>query len=473
LIKSFGRDLVIYGLSSSISKFFSLFLVPVYTRIFTPEEFGTIDLIGTIVAFVSIIGMMQLESAVSRYYYAEIKECERNEMISTALWSIVLLSSIIFLLWVLLSKSLTSIVFNTVQYANVLFIAGLTIPISNLNSLCTVIIRFKKKPVHYLAFQSSQMILSIGVTVWLVVYIKTGIIGVFAGQLAGLFLTAVGMSYYLRNHIMLIWQWTQLKKMLRFSLPLVPSVAGSWANSYINRFVMVGYLSIAEIGLYAVALKFASLFNLLDAAFRMAWGPFFWETYEKNADHRNIFRDIQSHTIVLIMCLVILVTLFSKEIILTFTTFDYLDAAPLFGLLSLAIGISTIINQTTSLGPGITKRTEYNTIIYFLSVTANVGALFLLVPTFGLIAVPICLLFGSLTLWISSWYNSESLYKIGFRKTPALLITIVALLFIIIDFQIVLPTYMKIIIMTAMLFTLFMKYRVLVTSFVNPYKQHS
>lgn len=468
MMKSFGRDLLIYGLSSSVSRFFSLFLVPVYTRIFTPEEFGTMDLIATIVAFASIVGMMQLESAVSRYYYAEKNENERNAMISTALWTILFLSSLIFVLLALFSKSLTSLVFNTAQYANVLIIAGLTIPVSNLNSLYTVVIRFKKKPVHYLAFQSSQILLSICVTIWLVVYVKTGIVGVFAGQLAGFLLTAVAMSYYLRNHIKPIWQLIQLKRMLRYSLPLVPAVAGTWANSYINRFVMVGYLSVAEIGLYAVALKFASLFNLIGAAFRMAWGPFFWETFETNENHRKVFRDIQRHVTFLIIGLVIVITLFSNEIILVFTTVDYVESARLLGLLALSMGISAIIVQTTGVGPGITKRTEYNTIIYFLSVAVNVGALFLLVPAFGLIAVPVSLLLGSLTLWITGWYNSERLYKIGFKKLPAFLITLLALLFIFIDIRFELPLYLKGIIMFALLGMFFLKYRMLIASFVKP-----
>lgn len=473
MLKSFGRNLIIYGLSSSVSKFFSLFLVPVYTRIFTPMELGIIDLIATIVAFVSIISMVQLESAVSRFYFAEKNENQRNIMISTALLTVMFLSLLILVLLALFSNCVSLLVFKTRKYSDVLMLAGLTIPISNLNSLYTVVIRFMNKPFHYLTFQFFQMILSILVTVWFVVYVKIGIVGVFVGQIAGLFLTIIGMSYYLRNHIKMIWQWVQLKKMLRYSLPLVPSVAGSWANSYINRFVMVGYLSIAEIGLYAVALKFASFFNLLDAAFRMAWGPFFWETYEKSANHRQIFRDIQSHTIIFIMFLVIIVTLFSKVIVLTFTTNYYLDAAPLLGFLSLSIGISTIINQTTSLGPGITKRTEYNTIIYFLSVAANVGSLFLLVPLFGIIAVPICLLIGSLTMWVVSWYSSECLYNIGFRRAQAFLVTVFTLLLIIIDFQIVIPTFIKILIILVLLFILFVKYSLSATPFFNLKKNHT
>jgi len=150
MLKAFGKDFIIYGLSSSISKFVGLFLVPLYTRVFSPEQYGTMDLISTVVAVIAIIGMMQLESAVSRYYFAEKNDDSKTLMISTAIWSILLLSGFLLSFLIFFSNHISILLFGKDEFSLVLIIAGITMPFTNLNGLFTVIMRFKKKPIHYL-----------------------------------------------------------------------------------------------------------------------------------------------------------------------------------------------------------------------------------------------------------------------------------------------------------------------------------
>lgn len=459
MVKSFGRDFFIYGISSSISTFIGIFLVPLYTRYFTTDDYGTMDLIATVVAFTAIIGMMQLESAVSRYYYAEKNTKQRNTMVSTALWSILTGSLLLFLILTILARDISLLLFDSKVFATVLIIAGITIPLSNLKGLFTVVMRFKKKPVHYLIFQLVQLLITISITVFLILYFRVGIISVFIGQLSGLLVIIACMAYYLRSEVMLCWSKADFKKMMRYSLPLVPSTAGNWANSYLNRFVMLGYLSVSEIGIYAVALKFASIFNLIGSAFRMAWGPFFWETLEKNPNHKNVFKDLLQHVSLLVFSSVILVTLYSNELVRLLTTEEYFFAAKLIGTLALAMAIGNVIAQIPGMGPSIIKKTEYNTIIYFISVAANIGSLFIFVPIIGLMGVPISLLIGNLTLFVIAWYNSERLYRIGFNKRSMFISIIIVIGIISLNYWFNIYLLIKLIISLLLMVYIYYKYQ--------------
>ena len=205
-----------------------------------------------------------------------------------------------------------------------------------------------------------------------------------------------------------------MKIFFRYSLPSVPAVAINWLNSYAGRFVMLGYLTLADIGLYTVALKIASVFSLLRNAFRMAWGPFMWENFEKHG-HKETYQRIMKVVSIGIFSIVVLVALFSGEVLSLLTTQEYASAAPLIGILGFSIGL-TIVVQTIGLGAGITKRTEFNTLIYSVSAGVNIACLFILVPAIGLIAAPLCLLISTTVLIVLAWWNSESLYYIGFSK---------------------------------------------------------
>lgn len=414
MLKGLAKSVFIYGIAASIGKFVGLFLVPIYTRIFTPEQYGVIDLISTVVALVSILGMAQLESAISRYYYTAKNESERQLYVSTAFWAIVFLSIFWMLIAVASAGYLSWLLFKTGQYRNIVIAASLIIPVSNLFAFLTVVMRYLKKSMVYTLVVAIQVLSAVGISVWLVVFERIGIIGVFYGQLSGFLLGVATQLFYLRFLLLFTWNWDLLKKLFRYGLPMVPAVAGRWMNAYANRFVMIGYLTLADIGLYTVALKIASVFQLVESAFRMAWGPFMWEHLERD-DHREIYKRIMKLVTIGVFFMVVIFAFFGKEALILLTTPYYVQAAPLMGILAFSIGL-TIVFQTIGLGAGITRRTEFNTLIYLVSAGANIACLFIFVPKMGLIAVPVSLLVGSSMMVLAGWYNSERLYYIGFSK---------------------------------------------------------
>jgi len=412
MLKDLGKSVVTYGIASGISKSIMIFLVPVYTRIFSPNDYGIIDLIQTVISFIAILGMLQLESAIARYYFEVKDNAKRKRYISTAFWTILSISLILGVGLSLVSDLISLALFKTENYGSIIMLASIIIPSTNLFALLSTLMRFLKKPVMYSLFIAAQLLITTGLSIWFVVFEEMGIIGVFYGQLLGILLVALAMTYYLRNRLEFTWDKQILFKMFHYSLPMVPAVAGNWANTYANRFIMLGYLTITDIGLFTVALKIASVFRLMENAFRMAWGPYMWETL-KNANHRKVYDQAMKYTTVITFFLVAGIALFAYEILDVLTTKSYMKSADLVGLLSFAIGLD-IVFQIIGPGPAIIKKTIYNTIIFFISVSINIGSLFVLVPLYGLIGVPIALLLSKIVMIIVAWYISERLYYIGF-----------------------------------------------------------
>lgn len=428
MIKELGKTFLIYGIASSISKFIGVFMVPIYTRVFSPADYGVIDLISIVISLASIVGMLQIESAISRYYYEIKNEVERIKYISTAFWTILIFSIIILIIVYISAGLISRLLFNSIKYNTVIYLAVFIIPVSNLFAFFSVIIRFQKKPLQYIVFVTIQLVLTVSVSIWLVVYEKIGIIGAFYGQMIGFSASALAMLIYLKKVVSFTFDYDILKKLYKYSLPLVPAVGGSWINSYANRFVMLGYLSITDIGLYTIALKIASIFKIGESAFRMAWGPLLWETIG-NLRHRETLKEIAKLVTYIIFSIVIIAAFFSKDALYFLTTKEYYKAAPLIGILCFSLGL-TIMVQTIGLGPSIVKKTIYNTIIYFMSISVNVASLFVFVPAFGIIGVAFSLFLSSFSLYVLAWYNSERLYYIGFDKLPFIVSFIITILFV-------------------------------------------
>ena len=62
-----------------------------------------------------------------------------------------------------------------------------------------------------------------------------------------------------------------MRKMVRFSAPLIPNTAVWWMQSSINSIVISSVLGMGANGVYSVANKFSAILNLIISVFAMAW----------------------------------------------------------------------------------------------------------------------------------------------------------------------------------------------------------
>src|SRR3989304_1721596 len=85
LVKVFGET-VIYGLTGVASTLASVFLVPFYTRILSPDDYGVSALIGILFSIFVVIANLGMSSAIFRSYFIA-KGNERGKVAGTALVS--------------------------------------------------------------------------------------------------------------------------------------------------------------------------------------------------------------------------------------------------------------------------------------------------------------------------------------------------------------------------------------------------
>ena len=95
--KKLASQTAIYGLPTIVGRLLNYFLVPLYTYIFSPSDFGVVTELYSYVSFLAVLLTYGMETAVFRF--SNLKE-NKESVFSTALIS-VFISSIIFLLGIL------------------------------------------------------------------------------------------------------------------------------------------------------------------------------------------------------------------------------------------------------------------------------------------------------------------------------------------------------------------------------------
>ena len=71
-------------------------------------------------------------------------------------------------------------------------------------------------------------------------------------------------------------------------MPLVPSALALWAINFIDREFIIWYKGAAEVGVYSVAIKVASIITFVMVAFRTAW-PAFAYSIEDDREARRTY----------------------------------------------------------------------------------------------------------------------------------------------------------------------------------------
>ena len=66
-IKGLSKDTLIYGTSTIVGRFLNFFLVPVYTNMFKPDEFGVVANIYAYIAMLNVFFTIGLESGYFKF----------------------------------------------------------------------------------------------------------------------------------------------------------------------------------------------------------------------------------------------------------------------------------------------------------------------------------------------------------------------------------------------------------------------
>ena len=81
------KDTSVYGLVSATRSLVGLLLVPIYTRVFLPGDYGQIDTLTTLVAFLTLAATLGMDTAAALYFYDNEGDEDRGRMITTAIVS--------------------------------------------------------------------------------------------------------------------------------------------------------------------------------------------------------------------------------------------------------------------------------------------------------------------------------------------------------------------------------------------------
>lgn len=385
------KSTIIYLGGNVLSKLVVFLMLPLYTMHFAPADYGYYDVANTYVGLSITIVFMEVWVIILRFMY-DNKSCEKYKPMSNgvALCFICLL--------VLVSLIFIVHIFADIQYVGWVLTYACIIPI---NILYGYIARGFDKSLIYAISGVTAAVVNALASILLIVVFSVDYKTLYISYILGAFIQCAIIEWkvgVLRRFKLRAVNLEDVKKMFIFAIPFGLSSTGYWFLSSFNRTVISTQLSVADNGIYSVALKFTLVLTLLSSCFIYAWQEMAFkkgvEFEKKNKNEKSEFFSYAGNMFLKSINLAVLLLLPIIYILFPFIINEQYSFG--FYIIPLAV-IATMVNVYASFLTSIFVAIKKVKILYLDAIfgsIVNVIVVYSLINQIGLNASSIALICG-------------------------------------------------------------------------------
>jgi O-antigen/teichoic acid export membrane protein len=408
MLRNFVKNSAIYSMSGLLARGISLFLVPFYTRVFAPDDYGIIDLLNIFITMAALVLPLQITQAVARFYGDAESSSQAVAISSSALLFTLGVFSAFLLLVQAFPAGLSSMIFGGPGNATVMRVVGVALFFSGIFYFAQNQLKWMQKAAEHAIVNILYSLVTIGVTVIFVLVLRFGVIGVFVGQVCGGITGSAFSLYFGRESYRAVFDRCLLFQMIRFSLPLVPAAFFVYFLGIISRLSIKQFMTLGDLGLFAIGFRISSLALLIMAGITSSILPMIYSNYrEKNTPEfvEKAFR----LTLLVALTVTVCVSVFSREILIILTTPVYYDAGEVVPFLVAAAFISGFYVFVPGLH--LNKETRLIAWIHGAAVIVSIVLNIVLIRAMGIVGAAIASMLSAIFLFVVIlWYSQKRYY---------------------------------------------------------------
>jgi O-antigen/teichoic acid export membrane protein len=325
-----------YGLGQSIPQIIKLLLLPVFTRILSPTDYGCVQLANQFGGFVTMLMRQAVPGAVARYYYDRPEGPSLRDYVTTVAWYLLASSLVVGLItlaicpWVLayLVPGLPmSLAFLSVM-------GGIAMCNGELQGR---LVQAREQSGYQACLNIGRASVSLALVVLFVIVFRTGAPGMVASEVVSYGILALVAIWYMRNELRGRFQKSMLKSSLVYSWAMMPGDFVGNLTPLATAALLSGAQTTAANGLYFLVLRVTQPLTMLGMAFAQAYNPIYYST-RKEGTEAGIKRlaDTARNVWAAAVGCAVAAALLGPPLIVLVTPPDYHAAAPLVPIFALS-----------------------------------------------------------------------------------------------------------------------------------------
>ena len=392
-LRQLAGDAVVYLMGSALVGAAGLVLIPLYTRHLQPVAFGAYALVEALVQVAVVILALGANVAYLKWF-ADLPVDRRRPLLTGTLLLTGGAAAVCgsALAGIAVTQAGASIglppqrVFWTVAP---LVVSGVV------TNLLLTELRCRRRAALYSTACLVRVLATVGASLYTVAVAPGGVAGVLYGRLVGEvagLLLLIGLT---ANCLGRPGEWAEIKKMVRYGLPIVVSSLTVTLLGVSGRYLLTWFGTLGDVGIYAAATKIAGIVSLLLVQpIGIAWGGLMFQI-AKEPDSPRLYELILSATWAVGWAVVAALGLVAPELFSALTSPAYIAAERVFPWLLLT-QLMTLMQYPSAIGLYLTHRTGVLSLVYVAGLVVNV-----------LIGIPLVLRSGSVGAAVA-WFAANA-----------------------------------------------------------------
>jgi O-antigen/teichoic acid export membrane protein len=368
-------------LGNVIGKLSALILIPIYSWLISPSDFGVIFTIQTIGSLLMLVVPLSVDVAISRLFFDQESEKEVKVMYSSVLLSLTLSTFLIYSVLYYFSDSLSSyLVLSKDLYLKLCFaycFFGQFFPVAS-----SLLLAQGKVRGVALSVISSNFILVVANVIF-VVYLKDKVLGYIISYVIFYISQFVLFFVISKKYFIKEYSLSKVKEVYSYSIQFLLTNVSSWIVALCDRLMLLKMKGASAVGLYSTGYSIASAPNVLVNSINQAFAPYSYSAFKSmKKEKMNELSEVMTTLFVGYTLLFFGVIFFVNDLVVLLGP-KYRDTSVVIQIVVFAYyfnALKLIVHNPMSF---ITGMVKYKSIIWVITALINIGFNLYLIPLYS------------------------------------------------------------------------------------------
>lgn len=415
------KNILIYISPKIITGFLPMITLPIFTRILTINDYGVYALAEIYAIFVSGIVNFGLTASYERNFFQYTDKKKSAELLYSTLAFVLAVFWAAVVFTYVFKKPIARVLIGSVEYSSLLFWVFLSTIIMSFKQYFLIYFKNTERAKDFVVYTMDETLLGVALSLFFVVYLKSGIIGLAWGQcLASLVILSILIVRFLKV-MPLCFNWEVLQDSLKISLPLTPRIFMGVISTQFNKYVLKLLNTLGGVGVFSIAQRIAHVPFIMMTVFQNVFNP---QVYKKMfSAESSAGREIGEYLtpffyFSVFICL--LISLFSEELVRLLTGPSFYAAAPIVSILSLYYSF-LFFSKINGIQLIYKKKTFLTSMLTMIEIGVGVAISIPFIMKFGVIGAAWATFLSSLVTGSAALIISQHYFSIQWEAKKILL----------------------------------------------------
>ena len=393
-------------LSDIISKGIAFLLVPLYSFLITPKDFGIVAILQLCFTVFFLLISFSLNNTFNKYYFD--KKFNSTESLFSTILIVQIIAIVIssILYYFFSSKFADYLEVENIFYFDLVFytaIIAVFFPIVNSYLICSN--QVKISGIYAVLISIVRSVIAVVLVIKMEDKILAIILANFTEHISSLI---ISIPYYIKKVKLKLIERDKIKQLIEYSFVFYPTTFSVFIVKFSDRLMIQHFLNYQSLGVYSMATRLINIPGQFISTINKNFTPRMYQciTEEDSMELNQLIRLFLAVVFILLFGLI----LFSKELFLIIGS-EYKEAYTVFIILCLCSyinGYNLIIQPVQAY---FKKYMRYNSMVWIISSIVNITLNIVVIPTYGIIGAAAVTTFSYLLSIPFNYYHARKAYN--------------------------------------------------------------